>query len=292
MKDDRSKKAILVTVLSIVLIASVFSSGCVNEGEDEEYDLRVVVTIPPQREFVEEIGGDRVKVTLMVPPGESPHSYEPTTDQMREVSKADLYFKVGSGVEFEESWMDKIEENNPNMKSVDGSEGIELMGDDPHIWLSPVNAKMMVENILSAMKDEDPGNSEFYEDNAGDYISELETLHNETKEGLDPYGGREFLVYHPSFGYFAEKYNLTQVAIEEEGKEPGTQGLQAIIEQAKEEDIKVVFVSPQFDESNAQTIADEIGGSVITLNPMAEDYLENMEEVSDKLISSFEEVEE
>lgn len=145
----------------------------------------------------------------------------------------------------------------------------------------------MVENILSAMKDEDADNSDFYDDNAAQYISGLDTLHDDTKQGLKPYEGKKFLIYHPSFGYFAEEYNLTQVAIEEEGKEPGTQGLQAIIEQAKDEGIKVVFVSPQFDESNAKTIADEIDGTVITLNPLAEDYLDNMEDVSEKLISSF-----
>lgn len=283
------EKTLISTLIIILMITSVFSSGCINDAYENEYDLRVVVTIPPQREFVEEIGGDGVKVTVMVPPGEDPHSYEPTTDQMREISKADLYFKVGSGVEFEEKWMDNIKENNPDMKVVDGSEGIELLGDDPHIWLSPVNAMKMVENILSAMKDEDADNSEYYRGNADTYISELNTLHNETEEGLKPYEESKFLIYHPSFDYFAEEYDLTQIAIEEEGKEPGTQGLQVIIEQAKDEGIKVVFVSPQFDESNAETIADEIGGSVITLNPNAENYLDNMMDVSEKLITSFEE---
>ncbi|MFO7991102.1 MAG: zinc ABC transporter substrate-binding protein [Thermoplasmata archaeon] len=284
----------VLSLIFLLILSSLMITGCTEENE-EDHDLNIVVTIPPQKEFVDEIGKEKVKVTVMVPPGQEPHSYEPTTQQMKEVSKADLYFKVGSGVEFELSWMDNLKEQNPDMVVVDGSEGIALrdMGEnggenkDPHIWLSPSNAVKMTDNLLQAMKEEDENNADFYEENADDYRARLQKLDSNISEMLSPYENRKFLVYHPSFGYFADTYNLTQIAVEEDGKEPGTQGLQAIIEQAEEENITVVFVEPQFDQSSAETIADEIDGKVVSINPLAEDYVDNLEVIAEELNSAF-----
>lgn len=291
----------VVSLIFLLILSSLTIAGCTEEEEDD-YDLNIVVTIPPQKEFVDEIGGEKVKVTVMVPPGQEPHSYEPTTQQMKEVSKADIYFKIGSGIDFELNWMDNMKEQNPDMVVVDGSEGIELieMSEhheheetnneehmDPHIWMSPPNAVQMINNLLETMKEEDEVNADFYDENAQKYKLELQSLHTDIKDILEPFEGKKFLVYHPSFGYLAEEYNLTQIAVEEEGKEPGTQGLQAIIEQAKEENITVVFVEPQFDQSSAETIADEIDGKVVSINPLAEDYIDNLEVIVNELRSAF-----
>lgn len=298
-------KKIMAIIFSILLlnIGVYVVNDHYNQEDTGDYELNVAVTIPPQKEFVEEVGGDNVKVTLMVPPGQDPHSYEPETRQMRELAKADIYFKVGSKIEFEETWMDTMKGYNPDMEIIDGAKEIELLtmdghksddgherdeDVDPHIWLSSKNAIKMVDNLVNGLIEKDSDNEEFYKENAEDYKNKLSELDSELKEGLSQYEEREFLVYHPSFGYLANEYNLTQIPIQDEGKEPGTKGLENIIKQAKENNISVIFVSPQFDESNAETIADEIDGEVIMLNPLAENYLDNMRKLKEKLISGFE----
>jgi zinc transport system substrate-binding protein len=271
----------------------------------------------------------------MVPPGHSPHDYEPTPSQMVDLADADLYFKVGSGVEFENIWMDDMEDMNDDMLVVDGSRGITLRtidgeavgggrdddtaepegeegveegegeeeeeeenheeedheddaheheGADPHIWMSLRNSVVMVENLLEGLEEVDPDNAAYYSENAEAYIEELDELDEYVEGELDGHLGERFLVYHPAFGYFAHDYGLVQMAVEEEGKEPGSAGLAAMVDQAKEYDIKVVFVSPQFDEGSARTIADEIGGEVIVLDSLVEDYLDNMKDLSERLI--------
>ncbi|MFW5946807.1 MAG: metal ABC transporter solute-binding protein, Zn/Mn family [Candidatus Natronoplasma sp.] len=285
-------KRIVIIIIGVLLFdGAVAFVGTTFEEGDTETELNVMVTIPPQKEFVEKVGGERLKVTLMVPPGEDPHSYEPTTRQMREVAKADIYFKLGSKIAFETTWMDKIKSYNEEMTVVNCSDGIELrkMGSsiDPHVWMSPANAMKMVDNIKVALVEENPSNSEFYEENAQGYTSKLKDIHSDIRSDLKSNEGEKFLVYHPSFGYFADEYNLTQLPIEKEGKEPGTKEVQNIIDQAKRENISVVFVSPQFDKSQAETIAEGINGEVITLNPLARDYIENMMKMGDKLRTAF-----
>lgn len=302
-------KKIAVIIIGVLLFDGVVAGINHYHGQEREgdHELLVAVTIPPQREFVKEVGGDKIKTLLMIPPGQQPHSYEPTSQQMRSVAKADIYFKVGSGVEFEDTWMDTIREYNPEMKIVDGSRGIDLLsigeGEqedednrdqerlDQHVWLSPKNAITMVENLVDDIIEEDPENEEFYLKNSEGYITELRELDDKIKEKLEDHEDEKFLIYHPSFGYFAHRYNLTQVPIQKEGKEPGTKGLQVIIGQAKEDNISVIFVSPQFDKNNAETIAEEIDGEVLVLNPLAEDYLTNMREVAHKLISALKQYE-
>lgn len=331
--------AIVIGVLLIVGLFGVVAYFAIQEDQKDEGKLGIVVSLLPQKEFAERIGGEHVSVTVMVGEGQEPHGYEPSTAQMKDVAEADIYFKVGSGVEFETAWMDKFIEQNSKMKVVDGSAGINLIeiseehdhedddheeeddhnetddkhdeeehhneteeddheedqeddhhhhGDDPHIWTSPSNAKIMVQNLLTVMKAEDPGNADEYQKNADAYLAELDSLISEISTGLEPYADEKFLVYHPAFGYFAHEFDLVQLAVEDEGKEPTAKGLEHVIEQAKDESIKVVFVEPQFDKHNAQTIADEIGGSVITLDPLSPDYIQNLREISEKLIEAFE----
>lgn len=298
------KKIIIIIICLFLLDAGVYLvNNHYNEENSDDHELNIAVSIPPQREFVKEIGGDKVKVTLMVPPGQDPHSYEPEASQMRELAKADIYLKVGSELEFEETWMNTMKEYNPDMEIIDGSKGIQLItmdehevddghdhdeDIDPHVWLSPKNAAKMVDNLAQGMVKEDPANSNFYEQNAEEYKDDLYGLDSELGTELKPYEGEKFMVFHPSFGYLAHEYNLTQVPIQEQGKDPGPGGLKDIINQAKEDNISVIFVSPQFDESNAESIADEINGEVAKLNPLAEDYLSNMEKMKEKLISGFE----
>ncbi len=284
---EASSMTLLVMLLAVLLALSAVAgcTGAENETPDAD-TLTVIVTIPPQAEFVEAVGGDRIRVVVMVPPGASPHTYEPTPGQLAEVSRAALYAKVGSGIEFERAWMEKIAGLNPGMRIVDCSEGVELIaggqgeGADPHIWTSPRNAKIMVENINAGLCAVDPEYCDYYRQNAAAYEENLSALDREIEDAVAGMQNRQILVYHPAWTYFARDYNLTQVAIEEEGKEPTPQGIQHLINEAREKKITVIFAEPEFSTRSAEAIADEIGGKVVLVSPLERDYIANMQRVA------------
>ncbi|WP_440954032.1 metal ABC transporter solute-binding protein, Zn/Mn family [Methanosarcina sp. Mfa9] len=313
------KIKILPILVLLAVGLSLFASGCTDTapennsagpgaetGEGEE-PIVVAVSILPQAEFVEKVGGDKVRVVVMIPPGASPATHEPTPGQLRDVSEARVYAAVGSGLPFEEVWMDKIEAVNSDMLIVDCSEGMKLReiaahnhdedaegtdheadheaeahtGLDPHIWTSPVNAKVMVENIYGGLVEIDPENEAYYAENRDAYLEELDALDARIRARLEGQEERSFMVFHPSWGYFAAEYGLIMVPVEIEGKEPSVQDLARLISEAKEKDVKVIFVQAQFSTRSADAIAEEIGGEVVVVDPLAKDYVSNMDEVSD-----------
>jgi zinc transport system substrate-binding protein len=308
MKIWRSKGFLLFSATLLLMMSFTATVTSCTQQTETVSKLGVVVTILPQAEFVENIGGDKVDVTVMVPPGASPHTYEPTPSQMTDLSEAKLYAKVGSGVEFELTWMDKLITQNKDMLVVDCSKGIELQqmtagneheheGDedehehgamDPHIWMSPRNAQTMVENIASGLIQIDPDNRAYYEQNRDAYLQKLAQLDQDIREGLSGVKNRIFMVYHPAFGYFGSEYDLTMLPIEAEGKEPTPAGLQHLIDQAKEHNIRVVFTSPQFNPDSAKVIADAIDGRVVFINPLARDYIVNLRTLMGELVQAME----
>lgn len=302
--NNRHSTSAFITGVILLLVVAVLPAGCNSSAEGSD-KVGVVVTILPQAEFVERIGGNRVDITVMVPPGASPHSYEPAPSQITALSEAVMYAKVGSGVEFELAWMDNLIAQNPDILVVDCSEGIELIessaeedhdeeaghdhtGMDPHIWMSPVNAQIMVRNITDGLIEIDPDNKAFYEQNRDDYLEELAQLDSDIRSGLEGVQNRTFMTYHASFGYFAAEYGLTMLPIEAEGKEPTASGLLELIDEARRLGIKVIFIEPQFNPQSAEVIANEIGGSVISIDPLAREYLENMRAMADKFIETLE----
>lgn len=282
---------IIILVLLIGLTSFYFLSQ--KEKQTIGKELEVVVSILPQAEFVEKIGGDKIKVTVMIPSGANLHTYEPTSGQLKEVSQVKMYAKVGSPIEFELAWMDKIINTNKAMLIVDCSEGINFIetkqehstegGIDPHIWLSLRNAKVMVENIYAGLVQIDPQNQEYYAQNKERYLQELASLDEEMSQIFTRASNKKFMVYHPSWGYLAQDYNLEQIPIEKEGKEPTPQGITKLIDQAQENNIKVIFTAPQFSPQKAELIAKEIEGRVVLIDPLARNYLENMRKVSQVL---------
>lgn len=282
-----SKTIIVIAAVVIVVSAGLLASGALNQASTSGDKVNAVVTIAPQESMVKAIGGDHVSVTLMVPAGQDPHTYEPTSGQIGAVSDADIYFEVGSGVEFEVARMSALREVNPEMVLVNCSTNITLleMGEghghegegqdhgatDPHVWLSPVNLKQMARNVHDGLVQVDPAHAEDYDRNLQEYESRMDTLHENISAELAEYEGMEFMVYHPAWTYFAHEYELTQMAIEQEGQEPGPAGIQAIIDQAREHGIHVIFVSPQIDSSSAQVIAEEIDGEVVITDPLPTD---------------------
>ena len=280
--------AVSVAVLVVALAAALFipkESGKGGEGSG----IIVVVTIPPQAEFVKRVGGEKVAVITMVPQWANPHTYEPTPAQLMNVSKAKMYVKMGSGIEFEIAWMDKIKSINENMLIVDCSNGIELLKEDgkadPHIWLSPKNAKIIVENICEGLVQIDPANRTYYEQNKEAYLRELDALDKEISQILSKTSktsAHKFIVYHPAWSYFARDYGLEQISVGEGGKEPTPERIASIIEEAKRNNITKIFASPQFKDK-AEVIAKEIGGKVVEINPLAENYIENMRKFAEEL---------
>ena len=292
-----------IFVLINLLLFLTIMFGCSKDRNNTD-KIGIVVSILPLQEFTEKIGGDKVSVSVMVPPGASPHSYEPKPEQLVNVGKAKMYVKVGSPIEFELTWLDKIISTNRNMTVVDASKGITLVkmeyehenheegeseahtleehdeGYDPHIWLSPKNAKIMVENIYKSLVSLDSKNEKFYTSNKEAYIRELNELDSKIQKALSGKKTKMFMVFHPAWGYFAKDYNLKQIPIEKGGKEATAKGIQNLINQAKEHNIRIVFVSPQFSTKSADVIAKEIKGRVVFIDPLAKDYINNLNKVS------------
>ena len=201
----------------IFVVGLLFSAVACAPKPEVRDRIGVVVTVLPQAEFVENVGREKVDVTVMVPPGANPHTYEPMPSQMEALAKAKMYAKVGAGIEFELVWMDKLTAINKDMLVVDCSEGVKLskmaMDDDhhdrmdPHIWMSPVNAQIMVRNICDGLIQIDPKNKSYYQQNRDAYLQKLSQLDAEIRSQLAEVTNRMVMVYHPAFGYFASEYN-------------------------------------------------------------------------------------
>jgi len=296
-------KKMLSSMLMIIVLVGITacqSGSYTAESSTQEADLTVTVSILPEIYFVERIGGSHVTVNVMVETGADPHVYEPKPEQMKQLNQSDLYFKIG--VEFEEAWMDKFASINPDMIIVDVSEGIEKIpmaesieithpseeeaheheeGLDPHIWLSPELVKQISKNIYSALAKEDPLNEPEYKSNLEVFLQEIEELQRQIRDSLAGNQDKPSLVFHPAWGYFADEFNLVQIAAEIGGNEPSPKELAEVITLAQENKIKIIFTSPQFSSRAAETIAAELGGQVLTIDPLAQDWMRNMREVAE-----------
>jgi zinc transport system substrate-binding protein len=245
-----------------------------------EGGIKVMVSIVPQEYFVERIGGDKVSVSVMVPPGFSPATYEPKPSQIEELSMARVYIRIR--VPFEEAWMERIAAANEDMLIVDQSEGIERIGGtDPHIWLSPRLVKIQAQTIYDGLVEIDPNNERFYGANLDAFLADLDELDTSIREKLFGLESRKFMVFHPAWPYFAWDYELEMVPIEIEGSEPSVAEMAELIRTARESDIKVIFAQPEFSTERAETIAEEIGGEVLLISPLAPDWLDNLQRVAD-----------
>ncbi len=262
----------------------------------------VFVSISPQKYFVQQIGKDLVDVQVMVPPGASPATYEPKPRQMVDLSKTRVYFAIG--VPFENTWLKKIAAANPGMKVFHMDDGIEKIpmathehikadehrgagahgniGLDPHIWLSPPLVKIQARTIMNALQTIDPAHQDLYETNSQQFIAQIDRLHDELKRIFAGKQGLQFMVFHPSWGYFAHAYGLKQVPVEIEGKDPKPARLKALIKYAREKDINIIFVQPQFSSKSAELVARAIGGQVAFADPLAADWLSNLRNVADR----------
>lgn len=248
--------------------------------------MQVMVSILPQKYFVERVGGDRVQVAVMVEPGASPATYEPKPDQMTALSQAQAYFSIG--VPFEKAWLERIQAANPALQLVDTTAGIERrpMGAntenlDPHVWLSPALVKIQAQAIAATLSALDPSYATAYQSRLDAFAADIDALDAGIRTTLDGVSQRKFMVFHPAWGYFAHDYDLEQIAVEVGGQEPSAAELAALIERAEAEQISVIFAQPEFSTQAAETIAGQIGGEVILIDPLNPDWLGNMQTVAD-----------
>ncbi|NTV02761.1 MAG: zinc ABC transporter solute-binding protein [Chlorobiaceae bacterium] len=254
--------------------------------------MQVVASIEPLAYFVERIGGDRVSVSVMVPPGGDPHSYEPTPRQMARLGSAALFVKAGSGVEFELNWMPRFLGLNHALRVCDASEGVRLIPmahadrhdapagrqgrHDPHFWLSPANARVIAANVERSLAAIDQPHRGEYEANLAKLDGELAALDGQIRQRLDGVPNRRFIVFHPAWGYFARDFGLEQMAVEQEGKELTPVQMARVIRLARSAGIRTVFVSPQFSSAQADAIAHDIGGTTATVDPLSREYQGNL----------------
>lgn len=321
--------------MMILVVLAVAAGTVVAEGQGEseaaaqaesgtDGGLAVFVSIQPQKYFVERIAGGAAEVSVMVPPGKEPHSYEPTPRQVAALSEADVYFRIG--VPFEEAFIPRIERSLEDLPVVDISADIEKRrlaahdhdhgdeghdhdhddegddhdhegddhhhdGDDheaegaidPHVWLGPLKVRAMAAEIRDTLVSISPDNADAYRENYAELAADIDELHARLSDQLAPFDGETMFVFHPAFGYFADTYGLDQEAVETGGNEPSPAQLERIIEEAQEEGVRVIFVQPQFSQDSAQRVAQAIDGAVVPIDPLAEDWLSNMQDMADRI---------
>jgi len=298
------KKIFFAIVLSCLLSATpgAFASP-----------LQIFVSIPPQKWLTDQLGGELVSTHVLVGKGQEPHNFEPTPKQIAALFHSQLYFTVD--MEFEREITRKIKQSSTRVQVIDVTRFIEKIpmtgrvrgrhgdrngrrddkeqgpgksaqqntGLDPHVWLAPENLKIMASAMAAAMAEVDPANKQAYERNLQALAVTLDRLNQDIRQTLAPYNGSTFFVFHPAFGYFAHAYDLNQVAVEVEGKSPTPRQLSSLITRAKADNVKVIFVQPQFDRKSAQAVAHAIGGEVVPLDPLAEDVVDNLKIMADKI---------
>ena len=295
----RQKKILLMWITMLMLISLV--SACTPAapgGQDAGgLPLPVAVSIVPQQYFVQRIGGEHVVVDVLVPPGADPHTYEPKPEQMARLNDTAVYFSIG--VDFEAAWLPRIAASNPDMVIVDTTKGIERIpmeghhygneadheheegGLDPHIWVSPSLVKIQSQAIYESLAELGPAHKADYQANLNTFLADIDTLDRDIRQTLENTTNRQFIVFHPAWGYFARDYGLEMVPVEVGGQEPSAAEMAEIVKVAREGNIRVIFAQPETSTRTAETIANEIGGEVLLIDPLAPDWMANLRQVAD-----------
>lgn len=246
----------------------------------------VTVTIPPYQYFVDKIAEDKVDVNVMVSNGNNPETYEPYAQQMMELSRSALYLKVGC-IGFEQTWTKKLQDNAPDMKVIDTSTGITPAktpggNTDPHVWMSCKNARIISNNIFKALCQLEPENKTFFQKNYQQLLCNIDRQDSIIRKSFkdNPEMVRKFVIYHPILTYFARDYQLEQLAIEEEGREPSAAQLKSLIERARKEKIRYCLIQAEFANRNTTTFIKESHTKAMDINPLQADWANAMKEVS------------
>ena len=280
----------------LLFLALLLGSAC-QVAEQPRGKPSLFVSIGPHAYFAKQIADTLVNIEVLLRPGDSPATFEPTPRQMTQLSEADLYLRAG--VPFENRLVDKIGAQNPGLKIVDAREGISTLvaehhshgspdhqvaeETDPHIWLDPRLARVQAKTICDALVELVPEAEEELQQNLAALDAQLLELDSLLATQLEPLTGRSFWVFHPAYGYFGKRYGMRQVAIEDEGKEPSVRQLAQLLERAGTERILALFVQPQFSTKGAELIATQVGCRVVVVDPLDEDYFSNLRRLADEL---------
>lgn len=259
----------------------------------------ISVSIPPQAYFLTQIAGDSISINTLIPQGSDPHTFEFKPSTLSKLQKSDLYLTID--LEFEEIWIPKLKDNLSKTQILSTTNGIAYLEStehhhhdhhdhdahkeerDPHIWLSPKNAKILASNIASILITHYPQNKALYEKNLKIFLEKITALDTQITQILSPLKSREFIVYHPSWAYFAKDYNLIQIPIEIEGKEPKARELKKLITTAKEHHIKVIFAQSGFSKTTANQIAKACGAQTFLTDPLAYEWEEELLKIANEL---------
>ncbi len=267
----------------LVLLTVVCLYGC---GQSQKKSGRrvVTVTIEPLRYFTERIAGDKFQVQTMVPAGGNPETYEPTAQQMVDLSQSDLYIKVGS-IGFERTWMKRLEANAPHAIVIDSSEGITPAQSaegvaDPHTWMSTTNASVIATNIYRALSNIDNRDSLYFRKNLDALLADIDNVDTQIREQLTRYKSSAFLIYHPILTYFARDYRLTQIPMEQEGREPSAKQLSETIAEARKLGVHTFFVQKEFSNRNVDVVATSVGAKKVSIHPLGYDWDKEMVKIA------------
>lgn len=259
-----------------------------------EAPLQVVVSILPQQFLVERIAGGRVKVLVLVRPGDNEATYTPGPATLAALDGARAWFTIG--VPFEDTWQGRIARDRPALEIVPLADGLpqramdDIAGEarghghegrpDPHTWTDPRLAARMAATIATTFARLDPAGASIYQTSARALQYELQALHEEITARLEPVRGRTFIVFHPSWGYFADAYGLVQLPIELGGREPGPRSLAELVNRSRAAGARAVFVQPQFSQRSATAVAQALGVELIEADPLAPDYVANLRSIA------------
>jgi zinc transport system substrate-binding protein len=267
---------IICFLIAIILIS------CGPQRRDPGENI-ITVSIAPFKYFVKEIAGDDFKVNVMVPVGADAHIYEPYPEQINQLRRSVAYISNGY-LGFEKNWLSRFYETNPSMKrlslgdqinplvSSHEHEGNHLEGADPHYWVSPECALIMAKSVKDLLSGINPSSAKTYETNYNALIIKIQEIDKKAKSLFSNVPRKSFMIYHPNLGYIARDYNLEEISVEFEGKEPSPSRLKGLIDRAYKDNLKTIFVQKEYDTKNAEVIASEIGAKVIIIDPLSEEW--------------------
>ena len=282
-------------VASFLLILMIAACG----RKSEPGSKIITVSIAPYKYFVQAIAGDNFNINVMVPAGSNPHIYEPFPEQVSKLRRSSAYISNGY-LGFEMTWLDRFYEMNKNMKRLSLGESIDPIESDhhegenhvetadPHYWVSPLCAMKMAASMKDFIIELDPDNMEQYEKNFKILVERISEVDIRARELSSSGEKKSFMIYHPNLAYLARDYGLEEVSVEYDGKEPDPARLIALIDRAKKERLSVILVQREYDTKNARAVADEVGASVVVIDPLSEDWYSSTNEIIDILKGSFE----
>lgn len=295
IKCDMMAKCAIWTLLLFTFVLTILS--CSGNQPLQTSTLKVFVSIPPQAYLVDQIGGEFVNCEALIKAGQSPVTLDPTVKQLAGLAEADLFFRIG--VPFEEQLLPRVRTISKNVTVIDlrsdgdvtsssplstysniGHDSHHHSGGDPHIWLDPNQLKTMASDICETLCQHDTVHASIFRHNLDSLLASVENTDTAIRGVLDACQQRRIYVYHAAFEHFCRAYNLTQIAVEEDGKEPSSQALARLMEMARRDQPAAIFVQQQFSSRSAGAIAKSIGADIVELDPLAYDLPKNLAHIA------------